>query len=666
MNARKIVLISVLVVVSAMFVGVKLAMAGAPYPPVTVSPPNHSQATSNPPTLCANVGQGDPEGQSVQIKFEAHDGGSIQHISQWLNVDSAGNVCWTDSSPWSPGWAAWQVRAQAGGEQSGASPEWIVEIVQQSGSGGGNNPPPVSESCRVNDLYADRAAPQVIGTTVIFTANASCDSGVAKIKWFVDGNKKQVTPGGSGNFSWDTGSESPGNHVVSVEAVGNSGGRASRSHPYDLIGAGQAQPDTSCPAYPQKVNSGDTAIIVGTDLNVHHDSSITSPVKFVVAQNSLVKIISGPRCNEGKRWFEIGQNGNGGWAVEVSQSGDYHYIRNGDPIPPQSGGNSPSASNDTTCPSKPAQLKVGKNAIVSSEQIDFIRMRELPDLQSEWIMDINAYEKVSIVSGPKCGDSFRWWKIGYEGKQGWAAEVGQTGIYNLIPDGDPIPPPNKSGESPPTEVPPPIEDTKPSASSGSSGSLSGNNDTEQPQVATEESKDPPFPFNIGVETSAAELVGRRPFTTGQCTWWVTQPGNRPDALEWLRANDAYPDKWVEDAINAGISVSYASDPHFKISQVKEGDIVVLPPNCQGAEGRGHVALVIKVLKDSIKVSEYNAVIHLGYGERVLNIKPCMSFIHSKVAESQNVIPPPTPQQKDVCNSSSIIDKILCFLKNMFK
>jgi hypothetical protein len=197
---------------------------GAPYPPTLISPGNGEMSSSNPPTLCAQTT--DPDGNLQSIKFEVNGGGEGDHISPWIQVDGNGYACWQDNVPWSEQEHAWQARAvDTGGNQSGASGQWNIKIPTTA-------PPP--ETCRVDDLYADRSAPQAVGTTVNFTVNASCTNGVNRIDTFVDGSGMGTINGGSGSIAWNTSGYIAGNHVFSVQVFGKNGGTAGRSHPYDL------------------------------------------------------------------------------------------------------------------------------------------------------------------------------------------------------------------------------------------------------------------------------------------------------------------------------------------------------------------------------------------------------------------------------------------------
>lgn len=92
------------------------------------------------------------------------------------------------------------------------------------------------------------------------------------------------------------------------------------------------------------------------------------------------------------------------------------------------------------CPDAPARLNQGDIAVISDEAgTKGLNLRVQPGIKNDIIMSIPLYAYVTIIAGPKCNDGYRWYEVGYNGQDGWSAEVGQDGIYNLIPDGQPMP-----------------------------------------------------------------------------------------------------------------------------------------------------------------------------------------------------------------------------------
>lgn len=100
---------------------------------------------------------------------------------------------------------------------------------------------------------------------------------------------------------------------------------------------------------------------------------------------------------------------------------------------------------DGFCPNAPARLKPGDIAVVSDKGgPKGLNLRVQPALGQQIIMSIPLYERVTIIAGPKCQDGYRWFEVGYNGQDGWSAEVGSNGIYNLDPNSPPTTQPDQS------------------------------------------------------------------------------------------------------------------------------------------------------------------------------------------------------------------------------
>lgn len=95
---------------------------------------------------------------------------------------------------------------------------------------------------------------------------------------------------------------------------------------------------------------------------------------------------------------------------------------------------------DSQCPDFPTGLKQGDIAIVAGNLgKDGLNLRVQPGLNEEIIIEIPSYSYVTVIAGFRCQDGYRWYEIGFEGHDGWAAEVGLDGFYYLIPNGQPMP-----------------------------------------------------------------------------------------------------------------------------------------------------------------------------------------------------------------------------------
>jgi hypothetical protein len=100
---------------------------------------------------------------------------------------------------------------------------------------------------------------------------------------------------------------------------------------------------------------------------------------------------------------------------------------------------------DGNCPSSPAMLKQADIAVVTVGDGETLNLRVQPNVNAERITKIPKYTYVTIIAGPICDGGYRWYEVGWEGKDGWSAEVGPDGVYNMIPNGQPVPNNNSSG-----------------------------------------------------------------------------------------------------------------------------------------------------------------------------------------------------------------------------
>ncbi len=211
--------------------------AGAPYPPDLVSPGDNETVSSNPPTLCAHAT--DPDGDPVSIRFESWGGGESSHNSPWIAVDGSGNACWTDSVAWSEGNHTWQARSLANGEEAASSTRGVII------------PPPVvppPATCTINSLTSSPPPAQPVGTSVTFTASATCTNGVASLRFLVEGSVIGTVAGGSGSVVWNTTGLAAIDYTYKVEAADNVAGYiAASSDSYQLTtGAPPPPPDVDC------------------------------------------------------------------------------------------------------------------------------------------------------------------------------------------------------------------------------------------------------------------------------------------------------------------------------------------------------------------------------------------------------------------------------------
>jgi len=115
------------------------------------------------------------------------------------------------------------------------------------------------------------------------------------------------------------------------------------------------------------------------------------------------------------------------------------------PQPKQTQGNG--GEPDGNCPASPAKLKPGNIAVVIGTDLN---LRPSPSVDNTPIKIIPVSSYVTIIAGPKCNGGTRWFEVGYQGSDGWAAEVGTGGTYHMIPNSQPIPKPKVTSNPKPT------------------------------------------------------------------------------------------------------------------------------------------------------------------------------------------------------------------------
>jgi hypothetical protein len=252
------------------------------------------------------------------------------------------------------------------------------------------------------------------------------------------------------------------------------------------------------------------------------------------------------------------------------------------------------------CPSAPAQLNPGDIAVVTISDANNLNSRLQPGLSQEIITGIPKDASVTVIAGPTCKDGFRWYKVDYQGQEGWSVEVGPEGLYSLFPTGTSV----IVGQN---NQNPPIEETQPQTS------------------MLQELGCAIWPFFCPQDNTRTWE-----FQQYQCTWYAAV--RRPDVYNWMPVYGANARDWADIAIQNQVPVSSANDLDFKLDydHVRYGDLVVLPPGCAGADANyGHVAYVENVdyTTGIIHVSEYNAKYESNYDEQDLYVYWCMSFIH---------------------------------------
>jgi len=263
-----------------------------------------------------------------------------------------------------------------------------------------------------------------------------------------------------------------------------------------------------------------------------------------------------------------------------------------------------------------------------------------------------VYAYASIISGPRCADGYRWWEVGYKGLDGWSAEVGPDGLYNLIPNTMPMHGQSETAGSSGAVIPTPFPSAAPEPTSQPGQALGNQSESEASQGDQ--------PSQLGtygcgglsgepslVERVAAffniEVQAREMFDDDtQCVFYAAS--RRSDALQWLRPSGANADVWPDDASKAGLWVSSPTDEGFSLSLLHYNDLVVWRSSCGGPySGTGHVAVIdaVSLSGNKILTQEVNGLIAETRTSRTVHLseiekyESCMRFIHNP-GESQPI------------------------------
>jgi hypothetical protein len=194
-------------------------------------------------------------------------------------------------------------------------------------------------------------------------------------------------------------------------------------------------PSGTCATYPTLVKAGDIAVIntiTPDPARARHQASKSSDTKFMIPVRSQVSIISGPVCAEGWTWFEVGYNGQSGWAPHATETG-YEYVPNGYELPYYPGGK-PSVPNCGSAPTP--RLSAGMQAKVTDTP-EWVMTQASFLSPSRKVGEYRDYGTViSILSGPVCGTGkngpMYFYEVEGQGLRGYAGE-GYSDKYWLEP-----------------------------------------------------------------------------------------------------------------------------------------------------------------------------------------------------------------------------------------
>ncbi|MCL4247075.1 MAG: hypothetical protein KJ065_02865 [Anaerolineae bacterium] len=151
-------------------------------------------------------------------------------------------------------------------------------------------------------------------------------------------------------------------------------------------------------------------------------------------------IIGGPTLVDDVPWWQVrSTSGIEGWVPEVLNgqtillSPDALLTPTLTPSPIVAPTATPAAT--ATIPdcagAPPAIIAVGGRAMITPGTTPN-RFRRVPGLSGQVIGHIESGEQFSVIGGPECADSHRWWQVDFEGNVGWTAD-GEGDQYWIVP-----------------------------------------------------------------------------------------------------------------------------------------------------------------------------------------------------------------------------------------
>lgn len=523
------------------------------------------------------------------------------------------------------------------------------------------NPPAIS--CSVDSFDASPRTLN-IGDTIHIEGSGSCNVGVRATRVMLDGGS-DIYEIGSPSLStdWSTSGLSTGQHKLVLQVAGqgdNNWSQAANSSPiyFEVGSPNQPAPQPSC------VFSASDVINIKGDIYVI-DGSCT---RHLVPNPETLDALGIPRSwvnnrglsnadlkaiHQGTDVPDVNRDPSGFAAFKVQ------FFPNTSPITPNgqapqdlpnvpNGGQLipvPQGPTGSTggCPNAPTMVKPGDIAITAdfSATDNSLNIRNNPNVNADIVGQIPIGGQFTIIAGPKCKNKIRWYEVGYNGIDGWSAEVSEDGQYNYVPNGY-LPGPNTSAGNPALSNNPQAQDTQPPVPQQNPGMQ---NFVDPNTVVPTQSEKPKGIFcTILPLFCPTEVEARAKFDQDQCTWYAA--GKRPDVLIWLPDHSADAKTWDSYARQYGISVTSG------ISTAEKGDIVIFHPGDYPwvDSTYGHVAYVesVNVADNSIHISEYNGLKKFNYSERDVKVVPGMSFIHNTIpspllSPAPNESPSATPK-----------------------
>ncbi len=149
----------------------------------------------------------------------------------------------------------------------------------------------------------------------------------------------------------------------------------------------------------------------------------------------VAQVIDGPQIAEDLTWWKIRTaDGIEGWAVERVED-DRTLSRNTgtlSSVPPSVSVPTPAAVDCSDSPSP--RLVVGESGRVMDDDPLPINMRSAAGVSNVKVMEVPAGSVFTVLEGPVCVGRYQWYRVNFDGTEGWIAE-GEPGAYYTEPIG---------------------------------------------------------------------------------------------------------------------------------------------------------------------------------------------------------------------------------------
>ncbi len=201
--------------------------------------------------------------------------------------------------------------------------------------------------CYVTEISREPAVTPVSqGTVLQFFYRVNCDNGLPRaVRPELDGQAFGEDATSEKEFSVDSSQLSLGLHQICLTGASHGDEyweRAAREcFDYNVYDPNVPPPAENITQFscPNTLEShlaigmiGIVNTVTSSPIHVYHEAGVNSGVKFDLPAGHTFSVISGAECKDGYVWWEVGDGGNSGWAIETGSIG-YDLVPNGTPLP---------------------------------------------------------------------------------------------------------------------------------------------------------------------------------------------------------------------------------------------------------------------------------------------------------------------------------------------